>query len=63
MTITPNDNAAIRLIVKIPLKNNPSITIRQYNVGILNTVNRSNFKLLCIIHKTLLYNIPVYFRD
>ena len=63
MKIKRIDHAAIRLIFKLPLKNHSSITMRQLHLGILNTINRSKFKLLCIIHKTLLYNTPVYLRD
>ena len=63
MKIKRIDHAAIRLIFKLPLKNNSSITMPQLNLGILNTINRIKFKLLCIIHKTLLYITPVYLRD
>ena len=62
MKIKRIHHAAIRLIFKLPLKNHSSITMRQ-NVGILNTITGSKFKLLCIIHKTLLYNTSVNFRD
>ena len=54
----------IRLIFKLPLKNHSSINMRQLNLGILNTINRSKFKLLCINHKTysiiLLYTFEIY---
>ena len=63
MKIKRIDHAAIRLIFKHPLKNHSRITMRQLNVGILNTINRSKFKLLCLIHKTLLYNNHVYLLD
>ena len=63
MKIKRIDHAAIRLICKLPLKNHSSITIRQLNLGILNTINRSTVKLLCIIHEILLYNTSVYLRD
>ena len=46
MKIKRIDHAAIRLIFKHPLKNHSSITMGQLNLGILNTINRSKFKLV-----------------
>ena len=63
MKIKRIDHAAIRLIFKLPLKNHSSITMRQLHLVILKPINISKLKLLCIIHKTLLYNTTVYIRD
>ena len=55
------DHSAVRLIYQQPLFDHLSVTLRQHNLNILNNINRSKYRILCIIHKSLTAG-PSYIR-
>ena len=55
------DHSAVRLIYQQPLFDHSSVTLRQHNLNILNNINRSKYRILCIIHKSLTAG-PSYIR-